>query len=121
MKITIEHEMTAENICDMFITAFEGGANSWINSVDQTGGEKPDDKNLVWWGSPNIYKLGLKMTLIDEDYKTHTINWLSIKKGIELMAKESPRHFNDMMQENGDAITGDVFLQYIVFKEIIFG
>ena len=30
-------------------------------------------------------------------------------------------HFNDMIQERDDAITGDVILQSVFFKDIIFG
>ena len=30
-------------------------------------------------------------------------------------------HLNDMLQEQDDAITGDVILQSVFFKDIIFG
>jgi len=33
----------------------------------------------------------------------------------------APRHFADAMEENHDAITGDVFLQILAFGEIIYG
>ena len=37
------------------------------------------------------------------------------------MAKESPRHYGDLISGNFDAITADVFLQYALFEEVIFG
>ena len=42
-------------------------------------------------------------------------------KGIQLMADKHPRHFNDWMEQNDDATTGDVLLQLALFGEIIFG
>lgn len=121
MEITIKHKITASKLCDMFVTAFEGGSNYWLESVDLVEGNKPENELCVWWGSPNVYDDKLKIRLRDEDLKIYYIAWEDIKKGLEKFAKDSPRHFNDMMEETGDSITGDCFLQYIVFGEIVYG
>jgi hypothetical protein len=40
---------------------------------------------------------------------------------LRLMAEKEPRHFADFMQENDDAVTGDVFLQCVLLKAVIYG
>jgi len=50
--------------------------------------------------------------------------YLTITKlfeGLENMHEESPRHYKDFIEENWDAITADVFLQYALFGKVIFG
>ncbi len=41
--------------------------------------------------------------------------------GVQVMAEKYPKHFNDWMNQNDDAITGDIFLQCCLFGEEIFG
>lgn len=45
----------------------------------------------------------------------------NVQKGLELMRDEYPRHYADLMEEEDDAITGDVWLQLAVFGELIYG
>lgn len=42
-------------------------------------------------------------------------------EGLAVMKQNYPRHFNDALTENDDAITADVFLQCCVLKEVIYG
>ena len=51
----------------------------------------------------------------------HPITLDNVRKGLELMRDEYPRHYADLVEENDDAITGDVFLQLAVFGELIYG
>lgn len=44
-----------------------------------------------------------------------------IKKGLQVMASKYPRHFADLVSENGDADTGDVLFQCCAFGEIVYG
>ena len=45
----------------------------------------------------------------------------NVQKGLELMRDEYPRHYADLMEEEDDAITGDVWLQLAVFGELVYG
>lgn len=45
----------------------------------------------------------------------------SMIKGSYLMLQESPEHFANIISENDDAETADVFLQYAVLGEIVYG
>ena len=45
----------------------------------------------------------------------------NVQKGLELMRDEYPHHYADLMEEEDDAITGDVWLQLAVFGELVYG
>lgn len=51
----------------------------------------------------------------------HRITLDNVRKGLELMQEQYPRHYADLVEENDDAITGDVWLQLAVFGDIIYG
>lgn len=51
----------------------------------------------------------------------HKITIEDIRKGLEIMRDNYPRHFADLVEENDDLITGDVWLQCAVFGEVIYG
>ena len=57
----------------------------------------------------------------NEEPEKHHITINDVKKGLELMRDQYPRHYADLVEENDDAITGDVFLQLAVFGELIYG
>jgi len=51
----------------------------------------------------------------------HEITIADVKKGLELMRDQYPHHYADLVEEEDDAITGDVWLQLAVFGELIYG
>lgn len=51
----------------------------------------------------------------------HYLTMDNVQKGLELMRDEYPHHYADLMMEEDDAITGDVWLQLAVFGELIYG
>jgi hypothetical protein len=56
----------------------------------------------------------------EEPTKYHlTMN--NVRKGLELMRDQYPRHYADLVEEQDDAITGDVWLQLATFGELIYG
>ena len=51
----------------------------------------------------------------------HHITLDNVQKGLELMRDLYPRHWADLVEENDDLITGDVWLQLAVFGDVIYG
>lgn len=51
----------------------------------------------------------------------HEITLDDVKKGLERMRDSYPYHWADLVEENDDLITGDVWLQLTVFGELIYG
>lgn len=56
-----------------------------------------------------------------EEPTKHYLTMANVRKGLELMRNEYPRHYADLMMGNDDLITGDVWLQLAVFGELIYG
>lgn len=48
------------------------------------------------------------------------LNLKTIQRGLEVMAKKYPHHFNNL-SENQDGITADVFVQCCVFGDTVYG
>jgi hypothetical protein len=44
-----------------------------------------------------------------------------IAHGIEVLASRYPRHFADLINENGDLITADVLVQCCLFGDVVYG
>jgi len=51
----------------------------------------------------------------------HEITIDDVEIGLGLMRALYPRHYADLMEENDDLITGDIFLQLTVFRDVIYG
>ena len=43
-----------------------------------------------------------------------------IARGLDVLASRYPRHFADLVNENGDSITADVLLQCCFFGELLY-
>lgn len=141
MSVKIETEISDKQISGILCTAFEGGANYWYTgldyelpegvSIDEFGeGGSRQTKGDYWhWCQliPLVDEEGFALTLrdkLDEDDKNdspYRITRESIEKGMKIFAAEYPQHFSDFINQNDDAITGDVFLQCVVFGEAIYG
>ena len=52
--------------------------------------------------------------------KTYILNLKKIKRGLTVMAKKEPLHFADFIKGDFDQTTGDIFLQYCLFGEVIY-
>ena len=57
----------------------------------------------------------------DEEPTKHYLTMDNVQKGLELMRDEYPRHWADLVEEQDDLITGDVWLQLAVFGEVVYG
>jgi len=107
----------------LLIEAFEQSSTYWIHSIKKPANGKTAVENVMSGGSVTIYVLdesnGRKMEL---NGKTEfTLNPKAIEAGITVMAEKWPRHLADILIENPDATTSDVFLQCALFQDIIFG
>jgi hypothetical protein len=49
------------------------------------------------------------------------LTWGKMCKAMQLMANNYSNHLDDLMQENDDATTADVFLQLSLFGDVIYG
>lgn len=142
---TITKEIEDERVHDLLVSALEGGSNYWYMLEERIDPPMPyqfttalwskeREKNPAWIHTEEIpFNEGgaLIFSVISEERDTekakaeeakrYRLDRDAMQKGIELMAEHSPAHFGDFIKENDDAVTGDIFLQYCLFGEIIYG
>jgi hypothetical protein len=130
--ITVQTVINEERVKHLLCSAFEGGSNYWIDSIDYKFGPGFVYEDFKEGGRLNSGEYfhpsqliplieGCAVVVTDEDDKQHTLDRASIQKGLELMAAQKPRDFADMMEENGDQTTADTFLQFALFGKLIYG
>lgn len=127
MKVIID--IPAERIQDLLCNALEGGySNNWcrIERYEYPSIETKESMDIEFPHIELPFKDG-KIIFKDVSGETNTpdkeliLDIKAIEEGLQIMADEEPRHFADFLQENDDAITGDVFLQCCLLKEVIYG
>lgn len=111
MKIDIHFETPALN---MLTTLVEGGFSPWFGHIVGDFNISPaDDFNLT--------------VMVDDpdgeegkfDFR-YEITRFVFERGCQYFVDNYPRHLADMLSENDDADTADVFWQCIIFNEVIY-
>lgn len=102
--------ITNQMIADLFVTAYEGGSNHWL---DRTMGRQHGHNY-----GPNMTAY---IVFADDDHTPYSISWNTIQTGLKIMQRDYPRHWADLINDNMDADTADVFLQCVCFGEIVYG
>lgn len=118
----IEIEVSDETISNLLCSAFEGGSNYWLESTKcEMNGDpvRADRTTFALEGGVVV------CTLQDEPYKgagaTYLLDKISIAAGLRTMRSKYPSHFGNALADEGDATTGDVFLQCCLFGEVVYG
>ena len=125
-RIALTAKVDWDKIVNAIIGAFEGGSNYWLRKADYTYRPEGVEGNPLY-AETDFWAKGGKMMLTfdnphegpDQDSKEIGID--EIRKGLRDMATESPSHFGDLLSENDDAATHDVFIQHVLFSEVIYG
>ena len=135
LSVEVKQEVTFQRISDLLCSAFEGGSNYWYciekyqkptaftffgDSLDLVR-EGEDPTETFRYLTYPLNKGGKVYITTDDEDKEYILNLDSIKRGLKVMARDYPRHFNEFLQENDDASTGDVFLQCCLFGEVVYG
>lgn len=109
--------MNKEIIQSLLCCAFEGGSNYWYTIIDH------NKKDIgVEYVSMLLAENNGWMKIEDTQSGTkHFVHHDQIKQAVALMKDKYPKHYRDAIEENEDADTGDVFLQLLVFGDVIYG
>ena len=130
--LEVKTSMEFSRATELIVGAFEGGSRYLIKSI-YWGSLRDRHKESPW----KHQKLGETYSEVmswccihgkdfwaqveDDDRERHNITPARIERGVQTMADSFPRHFNDMVKENDDAITSDVLLQCILFNDVVYG
>ena len=103
-------------LSDLLVTAFEGGSNHWIDSVEiLTEGLDYADPETY----PGNYLISV--TPLDYDEPCRDINPATTADAWSRLRRDYPKIAARISDETYDADDADAFLQMICFEDIIFG
>ena len=122
--MNVQVKVSPEIIQNTLCSAFEGGSNYWYRIEDYV---KPkslkvrSDKKQVFKHLDYPMNEGGAVIIKDmEGGKIYHLTLKQIEEGLKSMSEKHPRHFGDMLNENGDGDTGDVFLQCCLFGDTVY-
>lgn len=123
---TIQHDITADMLRGLFITAFEGGSNYWLHAaVLKESANKPAEE--PWYSDEPLFEASFKIELTydnpDEgpDVISKIISEEDVQRGLDDLGRLYPFRARNIVEDNIDAEDADVFLQVVLFEKIIFG
>lgn len=122
--------LTDEQHENLVVSALEGGSNYWyylteraVKIVDKfcPADKKDEPFSIRFWAA---IKAGASIPVNDVENVKHNlgkISLASIEKGEQILADKYFSHFADIMDENDDATTADVWFQLCTLGEIVYG
>ena len=127
-----------DKITNAITGAIEGGYCSWLHDFIANGDEtsrKLRDKakggaHIVWYNDPSFWIGGGVATAGYDDPDdgkegsnngSKQITRSDLSEGLRLMAEKETTHFADLLAENDDGATHDVFMQCVILGEVVYG
>jgi hypothetical protein len=134
--ILVEQTVDYDKVANAFVGLIEGGYSPWLHSftiapddLSQTLRRALQLGDKIWYAEGSFWHDGgsacVKFDHPDDDEGTGNgemqIGKCEIILGLRRMAMFAPRHFADLVNENDDAITHDVFGQFCILGAIVYG
>ena len=125
----VTSELTSEHIADLVCAAYEYNYMSavWLDGIQQITKHARYRKD-AFYARHEFYedpKFAFRCTVqLPEDEKKYvyvTVNRTRILKGLKLMANNHPIWFAAVLKGDIDAVCADLFLQLVIYGEVIFG
>jgi hypothetical protein len=115
--------VTWQQIEDTLCSAWEGGSNYWLEChgfrppTDASDAAKVEQRyqNALYPGGACLVRL------VEEREELEPLTREKLLSGLQVMASKCPKQFAHMVNDNGDADTGDVFLQCCLLGEVVYG
>jgi hypothetical protein len=109
---------------NLLCSALEGGSNYWYLLIDLSMLDKSTEGQPLVDRIMDAVSKGAKIPVHDLENEEEPLGYIT-KEGLEkasiLMFEKHRRHFADVITENGDASTGDVFFQLAVMEDVVYG
>lgn len=123
VELTVNYEITTEQVEDLLSCAFEGGVGYWCMITDY---EIPEGVEVTYKHIELPLRGGAVICVESNDGETEQetpwrVDRDAIERGLRLLALKRPRDFADLVNGNMDADTGDNFLQLALFGELVYG
>lgn len=118
ITVTVPFTINEGMLHDQLVSAIEGGSNYWARI--NVGKHEPGWRNY-FTAEFTVTEPGGKATNGTPIEGTLKMSIPKLIEGLKVLATKYPHHFSDVINESGDATTGDVLVQCALFGEIIFG
>lgn len=120
--------LTDERRLDMLTGALEGGSNYWYE-IKETADAIIRECTPEMKGQPFVDRMfmcikqgrAIQVHDCENDELLGEITLQSIEEGERLMQEKHPEHWANIINENDDAETADVWFQMVVLKELVYG
>lgn len=103
----------AKHIENLVISAVEGGSNYWIRRANIL-------KRSAKTGLYNHCLEG-EVEIVPDGEENKVVNRQVLEQGFEVFKQTYPKHWNDVINENEDANTADIYFQCCLFGKVVFG
>lgn len=119
MTITVAttYDVSQQQVADLVVTALEGGSNYWLGPCEPRYTSHEDYSQADKYSEDMISRV----FSVDEDDDTYVFDRIAVRRGVTLMANKFPHHFRDIINDNADAMTADVFMQCALLGDIVYG
>jgi hypothetical protein len=137
IAVIAEITVPLDYIANALVGAMEGGSTYWLRQIEYTT-TPPGEYEGPYYSDPHFWNDGGRAKLSydnpdpataeesededeDGDQVVKEIGLPELQAGLSAMAAKHPRHFGDLMSENDDAITHDVFIQCVLMGDVVYG
>lgn len=117
ITLLVPFKLTRERIEDLLCNAWEGGSAYWCSARITRRGE---DVTYVHEHATRGGEIEIYDPEDPDEVPLGVLNADTIRRGVGLLG-DHPGHLADIVAENDDAETGDVFLQLCVMGEVVYG
>ena len=120
LVVTAPVHIERGRIADLVSCALDGGSTYWLSAVKLWIPEEwPEDCEYM----SDVVASGLaRWVFFDTEDPINVRHPENLcPSALYLMAKNHPKHFQDFLDENEDADTGDIFFQLMCFGEVVYG
>ena len=115
--VTTTSTLSTDRIASLLVGAFEGGSNYWYTLESYT---KAPSGCLDYEGVAAGDATWIVLDAEEPEEKL-TLDRAALERGLRAMGEHYPWQMENLLQENDDAETSDVFLQCCLFGKVIFG
>jgi hypothetical protein len=96
-------------------------SNDWPHAAGGRRPESPWYADETFYAEPDFAIQIVHDGEIDATPTSKNIARVDFDRGMDVMQEKYPQHWADIINESDDANTADVFLQCVVFGEVIYG
>ncbi len=135
--LKVEVEVDMEYVANAVVGFVENGYSPWCDAFNPTLDDTTtgvlkvlrERKASIWYSEAEFWTTGGRAIACfdgpeDEEGtfgSEKTVALADLHQGLRLMSEKSPKHFADLVNENDDADTHDILMQYVILGEIVYG